>query len=410
MASSSHTSIAYLVNQYPKISHSFIRREIQAIEKQGFEVLRLAMRGWDGELVDAADIDERSRTQYLLEEGALPLLLALCRTLLLRPVKFLRAIQLASRMSRRSDRPLWVHFGYLAEACAVLGRLRSTAVSHVHAHFGTNAAEIATLLHALGGPTYSFTVHGPEEFDKPEGLHLATKVQHASFVVAISSFGASQLRRWVNHAEWPKIRVVRCGIDERFLRHDGLPRSDGNRLVCIGRLCEQKGQLLLVMAAAELARRGQAFTLVLAGDGDMRAEIESLVRHYGLTGRVRITGWLSSEGVREEILASRAMVLPSFAEGLPVVIMEAMALRCPVVSTFVAGIPELVIQGETGWLVPAGDVAQLVNAMQAVLQMPETEIAAMGSRGRQRVAAMHSAAGEARRLAEYFREVAGHAG
>ena len=410
MAGSSHTSIAYLVNQYPKISHSFIRREIQAIEEQGFEVLRLAMRGWDGKLVDAADIDERSRTRYLLKGGVLPLLLALCGTLLLRPVKFLRALQLATRMSRRSDRPLSVHVAYLAEACAVLWRLRSTAVRHVHAHFGTNAAEIATLLRALGGPTYSFTVHGPEEFDKPEGLHLATKVQNASFVVAISSFGASQVRRWVKHAEWPKIRVVRCGVDEGFLGYDGLPRPDGNRLVCVGRLCEQKGQLLLVMAAAELARRGQDFTLVLAGDGDMRAEIESLVDRYNLTARVRITGWLSSEGVREEILASRALVLPSFAEGLPVVIMEAMALRCPVVSTFVAGIPELVIPGETGWLVPAGDVAQLVDAIQAVLQMPETEIAAMGRRGRQRVAALHSATREARRLAEYFREVTGQAG
>jgi len=410
MASSSHTSIAYLVNQYPKISHSFIRREIQAIEEQGFEVLRLAMRGWDGKLVDAADIDERSRTRYLLKGGALPLLLALCRTLLLRPVKFLRALQLATRMSRRSDRPLSVHVAYLAEACAVLGRLRSTPVRHVHAHFGTNAAEIATLLRALGGPTYSFTVHGPEEFDKPEGLHLATKVQQASFVVAISSFGASQVQRWVKHADWPKIRVVRCGVDEAFLGCDKLPRSDGNRLVCVGRLCEQKGQLLLVMAAAELVRRGQDFTLVLAGDGDMRAEIESLVSRCGLTGRIRITGWLSSEGVREEILASRALVLPSFAEGLPVVIMEAMALGCPVVSTFVAGIPELVIPGETGWLVPAGDVAQLVNAIQSVLQMPETEIAAMGRRGRQRVAALHSATREAQRLAEYFREVTGRAG
>jgi len=157
-------------------------------------------------------------------------------------------------------------------------------------------------------------------------------------------------------------------------------------------------------------RRGQDFTLVLAGDGDMRAEIESLVSRCGLTGRIRITGWLSSEGVREEILASRALVLPSFAEGLPVVIMEAMALGCPVVSTFVAGIPELVIPGETGWLVPAGDVAQLVNAIQSVLQMPETEIAAMGRRGRQRVAALHSATREAQRLAEYFREVTGRTG
>jgi glycosyltransferase involved in cell wall biosynthesis len=277
-------------------------------------------------------------------------------------------------------------------------------VQHVHAHFGTNPAELAMLMRAMGGPSYSFTVHGPEEFDKPLALHLAEKMRRAAFVVAVSSFGASQLRRWVESTHWSKIRVVHCGLDDAF--HAGAPASPptGNRLVCVGRLCEQKGQLLLVMAAAALARRGRDFQLVLAGDGEMRGEIEALVAQLGLRDRVRITGWLSSQAVRQEILESRAMVLPSFAEGLPVVIMEAMALRRPVLSTYVAGIPELVRPGENGWLVPAGDVDQLADAMDAILALPSPELAVMGARGRERVVQRHSVTTEARKLAAHFYE------
>jgi len=404
MTASPLPRIAYLVNQYPKVSHSFVRREIQALEDLGFDVLRVAVRGWDGELVDEEDLRERARTRFVLKKGALPLLVATIRTAILSPRRFARALALAFRMSRYSDRPLAIHLVYLAEACTVLGWLQEVHVQHLHAHFGTNPAELAMLIRAMGGPTYSFTVHGPEEFDKPLALHLAEKIRAAAFVVCVSSFGTSQLRRWVELGQWRKIHVVRCGLDESFF--DGAPTTapTGNRLVCVGRLCEQKGQLLLVMAAAELARRGRGFRLVLAGDGEMRGEIEALIAHFGLTDSIRITGWLSSEHVRNEILASRAMVLPSFAEGLPVVIMEAMALRRPVLSTYVAGIPELVRPGQTGWLVPAGDVGQLADAMDTVLSTPDQDLAAMGGLGRDYVVLHHSARSEARKLAAHFRE------
>jgi glycosyltransferase involved in cell wall biosynthesis len=158
------------------------------------------------------------------------------------------------------------------------------------------------------------------------------------------------------------------------------------------------------MAAAELARRGRDFRLVLVGDGEMRGEIEALIARCGLGNRVRITGWLSSEQVRDEILASRALVLPSFAEGLPVVIMEAMALRRPVLSTYIAGIPELVRPGQTGWLVPAGDMGQLADAMDTVLSTPDQDLAVMGGLGHDRVVLHHSARNEARKLAAHFRD------
>ena len=392
------------MNQYPKVSHSFVRREIQALEANGLSVMRVALRGWDGILVDAEDLDERARTRFVLEKGALPLLAVTIKMAICSPWRFARAVSLAFSMSHKSDRPLPIHLIYLAEACRVFAWVREACIQHIHAHFGTNPAEIAMLVRALGGPTYSFTVHGPEEFDKPLALHLPEKIRQAAFVVGISSFGAGQLRRWVEPAHWPKIRVVHCGLDEAF--HQGAPASSptGNRLVCVGRLCEQKGQLLLIMAAAELARRGTDFQLVLVGDGEMRCELEALVTKLNLGDRVRITGWLSSEDVRREILQSRAMVLPSFAEGLPVAIMEAMALRRPVLSTYVAGIPELIRPDKDGWLVPAGDVDLLADAMDAILATPTGDLAAMGVLARNRVLLRHSASIEARKLEAHFHE------
>ena len=192
--------IAYLVNQYPKISHSFIRREILALERQGFEVIRIALRGWAGEVVDEEDRIERKRTRYVLREGAPGLLLALARALLTRPASLIRALALACRMGRRAERPLFVHLIYLAEACRIETWLRKAGVQHLHAHFGTNSAEVAMLVHALGGPDWSFTVHGPEEFDKPQFIGLGEKIRHCSFVVAVSSYTRSQLYRWAEHA------------------------------------------------------------------------------------------------------------------------------------------------------------------------------------------------------------------
>ena len=348
--------VAYLINQYPKVSHSFIRREILALEQQGVDILRIALRGWDNEIVDEEDALELKRTRYVLKDGALPLMVATLRTLITRPICFARALRLAWNMSRRAERPLPVHLVYLAEACRILPWLRKAEIDHVHAHFGTNSAEVAMLVNVLGGPRWSFTVHGPEEFDKAASIGLAEKIRRAEFVVAVSSFGRSQLYRLVDHKFWPKVHVVHCGLDSAYLeRRAGLPYK-ANRLICVGRLCEQKGQLLLIEAAHRLAAAGVDFELVLAGDGELRAAIENLIARYKLQGKVRITGWISGDRVREEILAARALVLPSFAEGLPVVLMEAMALRRPVISTYVAGIPELVISGEHGWLVPAGDV------------------------------------------------------
>ena len=393
--------IAYFINQYPKVSHSFIRREILALERQGFDVTRIALRGWRESLPDREDLAEQARTHYVLRNGVAPVLIDALRVMMQSPWRFIKAAHLAMRMVRESDRSLRYHMMYVAEACRILPWVRSYGCSHLHAHFGTNSSEVAMLVHALGGPAYSFTVHGPDEFMIPMGL--SEKVHRAAFAVAISSFGRSQLYMRSSYLDWPKIHVVHCGLERSFYEGQATPVPMAPRFVCVGRLCEAKGQLLLIAAAARLRAAGIECELVLAGDGPLRAEIEKLIDEHGLNSQVRITGWISSSGVRSEILAARALILPSFAEGLPVVLMEAMALRRPVLSTYVAGIPELVISGENGWLFAAGSVEELVEAMMKCLAAMPEDLSRMGDLGYQRVIARHSIETETAKLANLFR-------
>ena len=392
--------IAYFINQYPKVTHTFIRREIQALERLGFEVQRLALRGWSETLPDPKDREEQARTRYVLRHGLAGLLLPALRALVSSPLPLGRALRLAMQLSRRSDRRLHYHLIRVAEACCIVPWMRTGGAARLHAHFGTNSAEVALYAHCLGGAPFSLTVHGPEEFEAPMGL--AEKVHAAAFVAAISAYGRAQLYLRCVTSDWGKIHVVHCGVEPAFQLSPPVPAPEIARLVCVGRLCEAKGQLLLVEAAARLRERGIGCELVLAGDGPLRGELEAAVRRHGLNGAVRITGWISSERVRGEILAARALVLPSFAEGLPVVIMEAMALRRPVLSTFVAGIPELVRHGENGWLFPAGSVHELTAAMQECLERPVAEIRRMGEAACARVSERHSIDVEAAKLAALF--------
>jgi len=402
--------VAYVVNEYPKVSHSFIRREILALEKRGWRILRVAMRGWDTVLVDPDDLQERKKTLFVLKGGMLPLAVATLRAFAAAPGRFFVALSLAVQMMHRSDRPFIWHLIYLAEACWMLPYLKRQQIDHLHAHFGTNPAEVAMLASALIGGTYSLTVHGPEEFDRAPCIHLREKIRRAELVVAISSFGRSQLFRIADQENWEKIQVVHCGIDRTFSEGVGCDTSRTRRLVCVGRLCEQKGQLLLVKAAALLAAEGQSFELVLVGDGEHRPLIETLIAQLGLASYVRITGWASADEVKSEILAARALVLPSFAEGLPVVLMEAMALARPVLTTYVAGIPELVIDGETGWLFPAGSIDDLLTAMRACLDCPEERLERMGQMARIRALERHDIDGQAARLSNLLTSISGGLG
>jgi len=395
--------VAYLVNQYPKVSHSFIRRELLGIEACGIEVARFAVRDCADELVDEGDRQELQKTQFLLAKGLKGLLPSLLQTAVKQPSQFAHALGLAWKLGWRSDRGWPVHLIYLAEACLLAQWLRQGKVEHLHVHFGTNSTTVALFSHVLTGIPYSFTAHGPEEFDRLDRIALTEKIEHAAFVVAISSYGRSQLYRWCDHVYWSKIHVVHCGVDDSFLAHPFVPIPDVPKLVCVGRLSEQKGQLLLLEAAAKLAAEGLPFQLILVGDGPLRKEIEQIIDRYQLQSHVQITGWASNAEVRQHLLGARAMVLPSFAEGLPVVIMEALALYRPVVTTYVAGIPELVVPGECGWLVPPGSVEDLVEAMRSVLLSPVETLEKLGKLGAKRVASQHHVLVEASRLADLFR-------
>jgi glycosyltransferase involved in cell wall biosynthesis len=395
--------IAYLINQYPKVSHSFIRTEMLALERQGFTVSRIAVRDWDAPIVDPLDTAERERTRYVLRGGTMPLIRATLATALRRPGRFLSALRMTWQLGRGGERGFLYHLIYLAEACLVLSWLAADGIEHLHAHFGSNAAAVALLVRMLGGPPYSFTVHGPEEFDKPLQWKLREKIAGAAHVVAITSFCRSQLYRWADPADWHKVRVVHCAIDPRFETIATTPAPANDTLVCVGRLCEQKGQLLLVEAVAAVHRRGVPVRLVLAGDGEMRADIERAVAAAGLQDRVTITGWISANGVRAALEDARALVLPSFGEGLPVAIMEAMARRRPVLTTYIAGIPELVRDGVDGVLVPAGDAQALADAIERLLTMNADALAGIGDAAATRVYERHSSMTEAAKLADLFR-------
>jgi colanic acid/amylovoran biosynthesis glycosyltransferase len=393
-------TVGYLVNQYPKVSHSFIRREISGLEACGLNVVRFSLRSCAAELVDPEDLAELAKTKVILDQSLSQLLWIAVVTALLRPIAWLRTLGMAIQLSRRCDTGLLKHLAYFVEACMLAHWCRQSRVRHLHAHFGTNPATVAMLCHGVGGPEYSFTVHGPEEFDRAPVLALNDKIEQAKFVVTISSFSRSQLYRQCDMNQWSKIQIIHCGVDQSFLQGPIAEISSRPILVCVARLCEQKGQIVLLRAAKQLADRGIDFELRLVGDGPLRPELEDLICQFGLTRQVVITGWVSGDVVRQHILDARALVLPSFAEGLPVVLMEALALGRPVISTYIAGIPELVETSQNGWLVPAGAEQELAEAMIKVLGMSASELECMGKTGYGKVAQHHDSLYEAKKLAQ----------
>jgi len=403
-------TIGYLINQYPMASLTFIRREIAAVEALGATVHRYAVRAWDGPLVDPEDQADVARTQRILEVGLAGLLVATLHAALTRPRLLLGALASARQLGKIAGRDRLKHLIYLAEACVLLRWTRRDRVDHLHAHFGTNSATVALLCRRLGGPPYSFTVHGPEEFDRPVELALGEKIHQAAFAVAIGSFGRSQLWRWTRYEDWSKVQIIHCGLDPRYLEAELTPPAADRRLVNIGRLEEQKGQLILVEAAATLRRRGHHdFEVVIVGGGRFRDVLEAAIERHNLTNHVKLAGWMTGDQIRAELLGARGFVLPSFGEGLPVVIMEALALSRPVVATYVASIPELVRPGETGWLVPAGDPEALADAMLALLDSPTERLAEMGAAGARSVRAAHDVRVEARKLFDLINAVPVHA-
>lgn len=395
--------VAYLTNQYPKTSHTFIRREIAGLEEAGLEVERISVRAVDEPLVDEGDRAERGRTRVLLEHGApglLPAVLAVCAS---RPLRTVRALRTAVAMGWNSPRGLARHLAYLAEACVLLRWASRLGVEHVHAHFSTNPADVALLCRELGGPPFSFTAHGTADLGSASAASLPTKIEKASFAIAVCEDGRRRLLLRAPGGHEDKVHVVRCGVDRSFLRAEACGVPTAPKLVCVARLGPEKGIDVLLRAASVLAEEGLDFELSLLGDGPERASLEALTRALGLGARVRFEGWRNGAEVHARILASRALVLASLSEGLPVVIMEALALRRPVIATAVGGISELVVPGVCGWLVAPGSVRELAEAMREALTRSSAELDAMGRVGASHVTAAHDASVQAQRMAQLFR-------
>lgn len=395
-------AVAYLSNVYPKISHSFIKTEIAALERQGFDVQRLTIRRADDTIPE--DRAEAQRTTVVLENSA-ALAMAVTTCLWSRPVAALKALALAWRTGGSGNRIRAC--AYFAEAALIARTLKRAGIGHVHAHFGTNPAMVARLVARLGAVTYSFTAHGPDEFDAPRALDLPGKIAEAAFVVGVSNFGRGQLLRWSHPDHWDRIHVVHCAPDPMFLAghaQEVAGRGETVRFLCVARLSAQKGLPLLLEAVASVAQT-RPILLDVIGGGEDRAIIEAQIERLGIGDVVTLHGWASPRTIRTALGASRALVLPSLAEGLPVVLMEAMALRVPVIATAVAGIPELV-DGQVGWLVPSGSAEELADALCDALDTRPEDLAAMGERGRRRVTERHDPLRSAAQLAALMRPLA----
>jgi glycosyltransferase involved in cell wall biosynthesis len=393
-------TIAYLTSAYARASDSFIRVEVEQLRGLGFTVHTFSVRRPESrELVSEAIRREHAATEFILEAGVARLVLSWLWTLVRSPLRMLAAGRLAARTSTPGLKGRIWPLVYLLEAAYLARRLRARGVEHLHNHIGEGSASVAMLASVLSGIPFSMTIHGPGEFDRPTLLALDEKIRRASFTVAVSEYGRSQLYRWSDRADWPRIHVVHCGLDGTFLDVGATAIPAARRLVCVGRLAEQKGHLLLVEAAGRLATEGLAFELVLIGDGPLRGPVEQLIEQLGLQEHIRLMGWQGALAVREEILQARALVLPSFAEGLPVVFMEALALGRPVISTYIAGVPELVVPGVCGWLVPAGSVEALAVALRDALSAPIHDLERLGKAGAARAAQRHDGAIETAKLA-----------
>jgi glycosyltransferase involved in cell wall biosynthesis len=393
-------NIAYLTNVYARSSDLYIRGEVAHLRALGFTVHTFSIRRPHlRELVSDEVRREYAGTEFVLDAGVIRLILAWFRTMVRSPRRALAAVRLAMQIGWPGLKGRLWPLAYLIEAAYLAERLRSKGVEHLHNHIGEGSASVAMLTSLLADVPFSMEIHGPSEFDRPTELALGAKIHRAAFTVAVSDFTRSQLYRWSSHADWPKIHVVHCGLEGTFLDGGVTAIPNVPRFIYVGRLTEQKGPLLLVEAVRRLVADGLTVEVVMIGDGPLRRPIEELVGQLGLQEHVRLAGLQGSAAVREEIKGARAMVLPSFAEGLPRVLVEALALGRPVISTYVAGIPELVVPGVCGWLVPAGSVETLVEAMREVLLAPIAELERLGRAGAALAAERHSAATETAKLA-----------
>ncbi|MCU1488009.1 MAG: glycosyltransferase family 4 protein [Actinomycetia bacterium] len=398
--------VGYLVSRYPAVSHTFVQREVTALRDLGVEVDTFSVRA--GAALSEVDRVELATTTALLPPSATDLL-GLAAVALRHPGATWRLVREAVAASPGGPKAaLWQVF-YAAEALLLGRHLRRRGITHVHAHFANVASDVARLATRFaeltgGTATWSFTMHGPTELADVKGFGLAGKVTDADLVVCISDFARSQLMALVGEEHWDKLTVVHCGIDPSRFAPVDRDRPDGAPLevLCVGRLVPEKGQSLLVDAVDDLRRRGVDVRLTLVGDGPSRPAIEAQVTRLGLRDHVHIAGAVGQDQILDHYARADVFCLPSFAEGVPVVLMEAMATELPVLTTRITGVPELVDDGANGVLVRPGRADALADALAELAKDPDRR-RELGGTGRRKVEAEFEVTRSAQLLARLFR-------
>lgn len=362
--------IGYLVSQYPAASHTFIRREVEALRRRGLTIDTFSIRRpAANERASTEDVAAYQSTWYVLPIAFGALCSAHLGALLRRPGAYFRVLRLALRHRAPGLRAwLWSLF-HFAEGIVLARELRRRDIRHLHNHFANAGANVGLLASQFLGLPWSLTLHGISETDYPAGLLLAEKIKHAQFVACVSWFGRAQAMRITPPDQWPKLFVSRCGLDlAAVARHVSIERRPDapHRIVCVGRLSAEKGHLGLLEAFAGVRAKTEA-ELVLVGDGPERPLIEAEAARLGIAPFVVFRGRLSEPDTLAEIGQADLLVLPSFMEGLPIVLMEAMALGVPVAAARVAGVPELIDDEREGLLFRPSDWSDLQDAMAGLL-------------------------------------------
>lgn len=394
--------IAYLTGEYPRATDTFIQREVAALRDQGIGVETCSIRRAGTEHhVGEEQRQEAANTFYVLAAAKSPITLITAHfaALTRRPGAYFRALLLALKTAPPGLRGFLYQLFYFAEAAVLAQHLRRKNVRHLHNHIAKSSCTVAMLMSEMSGIPYSFTLHGPDIFFAPDHWRLDEKIARAKSVACISHFCRSQAMALSDPKHWHKLHIIHCGVDpERYA--DTKPPS-GHRLLFVGRLAPVKGLPILLRALVPLIEDFEDLKLTVIGDGEGRKALEHQAQTAGLADHVDFVGYKNQTEVAEALAETDLFVLPSFAEGVPVVLMEAMAAARPVVTTQIAGVPELVEHGQSGLLVPPGDADALTRAIAAILADPD-RAATMGATGRERVKAAFTVTTEAARLAQLF--------
>jgi colanic acid/amylovoran biosynthesis glycosyltransferase len=377
--------IAYLCSEYPAVSHTFIYREIDSLRKAGMTVHTASIRKPSNlEFMTAEEQKEAALTLMVLSTP-LPLMLkAHLQSFLRKPSGYLRMAVESTKLCFKGPKSPVKAAAYFVEAGILLEWMHRHKITHIHEHFANPTAIVAILMKTYGGMSYSISVHGPDIFYTVDSSMLPEKVLQASFIRCISHYCRSQIMRISEFKDWNKQHIVRCGVDPDLYSIRPDPGNSKPNILCVGRLVPAKGQHILLEACRQLKQKGVPFHLTIVGDGPDRHSLEDFATTNNMNACVTFTGLLGQDKVRVHYDKADLFVLASFAEGVPVVLMEAMAKEIPVISTRITGIPELIDHQHDGLLARPGDPDDLALQILTLLENPELR-EQIGKAGRRKV-------------------------